>query len=169
MLHAWTSDLQVAHVGHGDVTRDRRKMAFVTGEADETLSVYHLPAFPDRFGDDGEPPAGTDPHVCYRYSGPNGGKFATPTFSPDGRRLAWAWGDGIAIVDVPDFGGGCTTEGATPSAATVIPGGSEPDWGPAGVPTGRSGGSSGPGAGGLSVRPPRRSSARPSGPASRSR
>ena len=75
MLHAWTSDLQVAHVGHGDVTRDRRKMAFVTGEADETLSVYHVPSFPDRFGDDGEPPAGTDPHICYRYSGPDGGKL----------------------------------------------------------------------------------------------
>ena len=151
MLHAWTSDLQVAHVGHGDVTRDRRKMAFVTGEADETLSVYHVPSFPDRFGNDGEPPAGTDPHICYRYSGPNGGKFATPTFSPDGRRLAWAWGDGIAIVDVPDFGGGCTTEGATPSAATVIPGGSEPDWGPADVPAGRAGQGGGPAAGGLAV------------------
>jgi hypothetical protein len=148
MLHAWATDFGVKHVGHGDISRDKRKLAFVTGEADESLSVYHVPSFPTTWKD-GEAPAGTIPNACYRYGDAVGGKFATPTFSPDGRRLAWGQGDGIAVVDVPDFdaAGGCTQEGAT-LAKLTIPGGSEPDWGPADVPSGRAGG----GGGALAIR-----------------
>jgi hypothetical protein len=38
---------------------------------------------------------------------------------------------------VPDFSGGCTLTGATPTPPLVIPGGREPDWGPADVPAAR--------------------------------
>jgi hypothetical protein len=138
MLHAWATDFGVKHVAHGDITRDKRKLAFVTGEADESLSVYAVPSFPTTWHD-GEAPSDAIPQACYRYSDPVGGKFATPTFSPDGRRLAWGQGDGIAVVDVPDFGAGCTQEGAT-LGKLVIPGGTQPDWGPADVPSGRTGG-----------------------------
>ena len=39
-------------------------------------------------------------------------------------------------MTVPSFAGGCTTAGASPNAPLVIPGGKNPDWGPANVPAG---------------------------------
>lgn len=53
--------------------------------------------------------------------------FADPTWSPDGSALAWEEGNGIWIV--PGFGpdASCPAEIRGPA----IPGGSEPDWGPA--------------------------------------
>ena len=95
----------------------------------DALTVYAVPQFPTAFRD-GEAPASARPLICYRYSGPNG-KYSTPTFSPDGGRLAWAEDDGVKIVTVPSFAGGCTLDGATPTAPLVIPGGKQPDWGPA--------------------------------------
>ena len=137
LAHNWFTDMVQGnpHVGAGDITRDKRKLAFLTGQNDAGLSIYHVPAFPTVFKD-GEPPAGADPHVCYRYSDAIGGTFASPTFAPDGRRIAWADGAGVSVADVPDFGGGCTVDGAT-LGTTLIPGGSQPDWGPADVPPAR--------------------------------
>ncbi|HEX5781849.1 MAG TPA: hypothetical protein VFX80_07995 [Solirubrobacteraceae bacterium] len=142
LVHGWFSDTAEGnpHTSGGDITRDRAKMAFATGENDSTLTVYAVPQFPTTFRD-GDAPVSARPNICYRYSGPVG-KYSTPTFSPDGGRLAWAEDDGIKIVSVPSFAGGCTLDGATPSAPLVIPGGSQPDWGPADVPTG---GGNGPG------------------------
>jgi hypothetical protein len=122
-------------VSGGDITRDRRKLAFATGENDSTLTVYHVPSFPTVFRD-GDSPVSSRPSICYRYSGPVG-KIGTPTFSPDGNRLAWAEDDGIKVVDVPGFEGGCTLDGASPNSQLLIPGATQPDWGPAGVPSGR--------------------------------
>jgi hypothetical protein len=143
LVHGWFSDAvgDNPHVAGGDVSRDRRRLAFVTGGSDETLTLYGVPSFPTTFTD-GESPVSTRPLVCYRYSGPTGGKFSTPTFSPDGGRVAWAEADGIKVVTVPDLGNGCTLDGASPNASMLIPGGKEPDWGPAPVPAG-SGGASG--------------------------
>ena len=116
LAHPWITDTVEGnpHVGGGDITRDKRKLAFVTGENDSTLTLYYAPVFPTVFTD-GEPPAGSDPFVCYRYSGAIGGRFGTPSFAPDGRHLAWGDGAGISVVDVPDFSalGGCTLDGAT--------------------------------------------------------
>ena len=132
----WFSDLVEANqgVGGGDISRDKTKLAFRTGENDSTLTIYSVPAFPTAWKD-GETDA--KPYVCYRYSDPPGGKFGIPTFAPDGGRVAWAAGDGIHVASVPSFGGGCTLEGATPAPPLVIPGGSQPDWGPADVPPAR--------------------------------
>jgi WD40-like Beta Propeller Repeat len=137
LVHGWFSDMAEGnpHVSGGDMTRDRTKMAFATGRSDSTLTVYSVPQFPTTFKD-GDAPVSARPGICYRYSGPNG-SYSTPTFSPDGGRLAWAEDDGIKIVTVPSFAGGCTTDGASPNAPLVIPGGKQPDWGPADVPSGR--------------------------------
>jgi hypothetical protein len=139
LAHNWFTDMAQGNprVGAGDITRDKRKLALLTGQGDAGLSIYHVPAFPTAFRD-GEPPAGADPHVCYRHGDAIGGTFASPTFAPDGRRIAWADGAGVSVAGVPDFGGGCTTEGAT-LGTTLIPGGSQPDWGPAAVPPVRPG------------------------------
>ena len=53
--------------------------------------------------------------------------FADPTWSPDGNGLAWEEGNGIWISTGFGSDGSCPTEFRGPS----IPGGSEPDWGPA--------------------------------------
>ena len=41
---------------------------------------------------DGEPNAGSDPHVCYRYSDAPGGAFGVPTWAPDGGAAGLARG-----------------------------------------------------------------------------
>jgi hypothetical protein len=135
LVKNWFSDLVEGnpHVSGGDITRDRRKLAFVTGADDSTLTLYSAPTFPTAWRD-GDPAPAADPIVCYRYSGPAGGRFSTPTFAPDGTRAAWGDADGIKVVTVPDFGGGCTTTGASATAQLLIPGGQQPDWGPADVP-----------------------------------
>ena len=90
MVINWTSDMVEGnpHVSGGDITRDKRKMAFQTGENDSTLTVYYVPSLPDRRGRTATPNAGSDPHVCYRYSDAPGGAFGEPTFSPDGGAMA---------------------------------------------------------------------------------
>ena len=59
-----------------------------------------MPTFPTTFTD-GDAPVSTRPLICYRYSGPAGGSYGTPTFAPDGSRVAWAESDGIKVVNVP--------------------------------------------------------------------
>jgi hypothetical protein len=138
LVREWFSD-QVdgnAGVSGGDVTRDRRKLAFATGENDSTLTVYHVAKYPATWKD-GRAAADELPTVCYRYSGPEGGKFSTPSFSPDGRSLAYADGAGVKVAAVPAMEGGCSTDGATQTPPVVVPGASEPDFGPADVPAPR--------------------------------
>jgi WD40-like Beta Propeller Repeat len=148
LVHGWFSDTAEGnpHTSGGDISRDRSKLAFVTGSGDTTLTLYGVPTFPTTFKD-GDAPVSTRPLICYRYSGPAGGSYGTPTFAPDGNRVAWAESDGIKVVNVPSFAGGCTLNGASPNPAMLIPGGTQPDWGPADVPSGR--GASG---GGLAVK-----------------
>lgn len=137
MAQNWFSDAVEGnpHVSGGDVTRDERKLAFVTGENDKTLTLYAINGVPRTFKD-GEADPSTRPAVCYRYGDAAGGTFGTPSFSPDGTKLLWADAEGIKVVDVPSFAGGCTTTGASPSGRVLVAGGSQPDWGPADVPPG---------------------------------
>jgi hypothetical protein len=148
LVHNWFSDLAGGnpHTAGGDISRDRRKLAFVTGSSDKTLTLYAVPSFPTTFPDS-EAPVSTRPLICYRYSGAKGGSYGTPTFSPDSTRVAWAEADGINVVTVPSFANGCTTTGASQNSAMLIPGGKQPDWGPADVPAGR-----GAAGGGLAVK-----------------
>jgi hypothetical protein len=138
LVQGWFSDTVGGnpHTGAGDITRDRGAAAFVTGDADTALTLYRIGSFPTTFRD-GEADPSTRPEVCYRYGKPAGGRFGTPTFSPDGRHLAFATGDGIQVVDVPSFAAGCTTAGASPTSRLLVPGGAQPDWGPADVPADR--------------------------------
>lgn len=78
-----------------------------------------------------------------------GGRFGRPTWSPDGTSLAWQEGNGIWSIAL---GRDCSG-----TQKLVIPGGAEPDWGPA-SPTGGSPGPGpgpGPGPAGSAVRVPR--------------
>ncbi len=151
LVRNWFSDTVGGnpHLGGGDVTRDHAKLAFTTGENDVSVSLYRMRGFPTVFGDGNADPS-TYPEVCYRYSGAAGGRYGTPTFSPDGGRAAWSEADGIHVVTVPSFAAGCTVDGASPTAPLMIAGGSQPDWGPAEVPAARpnqGGGAPGSGSG----------------------
>jgi hypothetical protein len=125
-IKEWFTDNGTAGLHGGELTRQGTKVAFVGGQGGEELRVYAT---------SGPPPALPTP--CYTYSGPSGGRYGMPSWSPDGTRLVFADADGVKLVSVPDFAGGCTTAGASPTAVTVIAGGSEPDWGPADVPPSR--------------------------------
>jgi hypothetical protein len=145
MLKSWFTDAVQNNpgVGGGDVSRDQRKLAFQTGENNSTLTVYSTAGVPSTFRDGYDDPE-INPVVCYRYSGPTGGgEFGIPTFAPAGNRIAFTESDGIHIADVPDFGGGCTTAGATQDPPLVIAGATQPDWGPADVPPARQQGGGG--------------------------
>jgi hypothetical protein len=132
----WFSDTNDnPHMSGGDITRDKRKLAFQTGTNDSTLTVYRVAGFPTSWRDSN--PIGSDLQRCYRYENPVSGTFGIPTWSPDGTGLAYADGAGIRVAAVPNFDAACTLEGATPDPPVVIPGGKEPDWGPADVPAGR--------------------------------
>ncbi len=136
MVMNWFSDtVNNPHVSGGDITRDKRKLAFQTGTGDNTLTVYNLRAFPTAWKDGDA--VGSDLQRCYRYTAPAGQSYSQPTFSPDGAGLAFGLADGVHVAAVPNFGAECTMEGATPDPPLVIPGASEPDWGPADVPAGR--------------------------------
>jgi hypothetical protein len=136
MVMNWFSDLQDnPHMTGGDISRDKRVMAFQTGPNDNTLTVYYVRAFPTGWKD--SEAVGYDLRRCYRYTRPETQSYGIPTLSPDGTGLAFSEADGIHIAAVPRFGADCTLEGATPEPPLVIPGAKEPDWGPADVPTGR--------------------------------
>jgi hypothetical protein len=71
------------------------------------------------------PPTALPPHFC-RTTGPNG-KFASPSFSPDGGSLAWADRKGIWVGKLGSLAG----DTCEVSRKLVLKGGSSPDWGPA--------------------------------------
>ena len=112
--------LQLYPLDEGEMTRQRDKLVFVSGELGtktpgSTLLMYALSP--------GMPP-GIPQHFC-TVGGANG-KFSSPSWSPDGSTLAWADSRGIWTGTVGDLSGSeCQL-----TRRLVIPGGTTPDWGP---------------------------------------
>lgn len=121
----WFSDAGTPHLGGGEATRDGTKLAFQAGEGDDAVRIYRTAG-----------PYPALPQACFGYGNAGGGTTGTPTWSPDGARLAWAEGDGVRVVDVPALAGSCDPAGASPASRLLIAGGAQPDWGPADVPAG---------------------------------
>jgi len=65
------------------------------------------------------------PKIECLITGATGGEFGLPSWSPDGRSLAWAEGNGVWTATI--------ARNCTGSPHQTIPGAREPDWGPAGV------------------------------------
>ena len=111
--------LELYPLDEGEMARTGDRMAFVAGplnsrQPGSELFLYPLPP--------GTPPA-IPQHFC-RVTGPNG-RFSSPTWSPDGRSLAWADARGIWIGEVGDLSG----ETCQVTRRLAIPGGTSPDWG----------------------------------------
>jgi hypothetical protein len=112
--------LQLYRVDEPELTRQRDKLVVVSGDlgggADATRMLIY------RVG--GLPPA-LPPSPCHVTGA--AGRFSSPAWSPDGRSLAWADARGIWVGRVGELSGASC--GLT--RRLVVPGGSQPDWGPA--------------------------------------
>jgi hypothetical protein len=101
-----------------ELTRQGDKIALVRGYGDDTRLLT--------LKTNGAPPAVPSP-VC--VTSPDK-KIQGPSWSPDGTALAVGDGDGITVLrNVPSDDAQCESM----QVSTVVPGGSEPDWGPADV------------------------------------
>ena len=107
----------------GEVTRARDKIAVVRGpsttasSAETMIRIYGISSLTAR-----------PTERCDLRARPNS-RIESPTWSPDGKRLAWGEAGGIWVSPVAAGAGDC---GAAPKR--LIAGGSEPDWGPAAAP-----------------------------------
>jgi hypothetical protein len=120
----------------GELTRDRTKLVFVTGQAHETLFLYR--------GNGGHPHV---PENCYKLTDGTG-RISSPSWSPDGTTLAFADDSGINVLPLPSFATDCGTPTAEHAKRLLIPGATSPDWGPADVPAGPGKGGGAGGGGG---------------------
>jgi WD40 repeat protein len=103
-----------------ELTRKRDKAVFVAGDLNATQAGSMLFVYPLA-----QPPTAIPSHFC-RITGPNG-KFTSPTWSPDGKSLAWADRSGIWVGTLGNLAG----DNCEVSKRLVLRGGSAPDWGPA--------------------------------------
>jgi hypothetical protein len=104
----------------GEVTRARDKVAVVRGpnttasSAPTMIRVYAVSSLSTR-----------PTERCDLRSAPNS-RIESPSWSPDGSKLAWSEADGIWVSPIADGTGDCAT-----APKRLIAGGSQPDWGPA--------------------------------------
>jgi hypothetical protein len=145
LLRDWFTDTTNGNDGgqmaQGEMTRQRTKMAFLAGAGDTQLRIYKIRRFPvgGPHGDWGSSLTDEEyPYICAFYDKPAGGRFGPPSWSPDGTRLAYHDGEGLKIVNIPDWPGeDCPTDGMSPNGQLLVAGATEADWGPADVPPAR--------------------------------
>ncbi|MDW5593349.1 hypothetical protein VSS74_03310 [Conexibacter stalactiti] len=106
-------------LGDGELSPDGRRFAAVRGYAESTHLVWY-----DVSGSalSGAPPAAP----AMRCATNEVAGLAGPTWSPAGDALAWAIPEGVLVKRGPDDCG-------SPQPSVVLPGASQPDWGPADV------------------------------------
>jgi hypothetical protein len=125
-LSRWFFDSEApSGLRDGEMSRDKTKLAFVSGDQGETIRLYR--------GMGGYP---TLPFACYQLNDAVG-RVNSPSWSPDGTRLAYADATGVNVLPLPSFANDCGTPTAEHTKRLLIPGATNPDWGPADVPPAR--------------------------------
>jgi hypothetical protein len=117
-------------LGDGELSRQGDRIALIRDYGDATHLMFHKVSENVVGGTPTGPPA----YACNTGPEPT---LDGPSWSPDGSRIAFAHKDGIEVLPLPSVEPGCP--GAS-SGTVVIPGGSQPDWGPAAVNPGQRGG-----------------------------
>jgi hypothetical protein len=122
---AWFSDHAdgVQNLFDAELNRQGTGVAAVVNTTGDALRVYHQ---------DGAPSEANPPQPC--LSAPQrAGAWASPSWSPDGNRLAMSDDSGLYVVDLPGFQQACP-DAADVKVTAIAPGGRFPDWGPADLP-----------------------------------
>jgi hypothetical protein len=114
----WFDDEAREDLGDGELSRQGDRLALLRSYgASLHLAIYHVDAL-----------GGAVQAACFTGADAS---LASPSWSPDARSLAFADAEGIEVLPLPAVvAGDCP--GAT-SSHLVVPGGAEPDWGPADV------------------------------------
>ena len=135
-LQGWFQDDNAWYLKDGEVSRRGDAAAFVStkprtwedpdiGRTDDQVTIYRL---------NGAPLELPEPSFSFGLAE---GTYRSPTFAPDGGRIAFedystSGMNKVKVADIPSQAGGC----ALPSAGgkTVLENARHPDWGPADVP-----------------------------------
>ncbi len=112
--------LQKYPLDEAELTRKRDKAVLVAGDLNATQAGSMLFVYPLA-----QPPTAIPQHFC-RITGPNG-RFTSPSWSPDGKSLAWADRSGVWTGKLGNLAGDECEIGRK----LVVRGGTAPDWGPA--------------------------------------
>jgi hypothetical protein len=110
----WFDDAD-AKLASGEVDRPLDRFAAVRDDGTE-LRIYEM----------SQPPPAAPVVRCAIHAP----ALAHPSWSPDGRQLAWEEPDGIHVAELPTLENFCKEF----PASLAIPGGADPDWGPAEAP-----------------------------------
>jgi hypothetical protein len=142
---AWFSDFDgVQNLFDAELNRQGTGVAAVADTTGDALRVYHQ---------NGAPSEANPPQTCLSAPKRNGA-WTSPSWSPDGNRLAMADDSGLYVAELPGIQSGCP-DASTVKVTAIAPGGSAPDWGPADLPdpSTRPARPAGPGAPGAPVTP----------------
>ncbi len=114
----WFDDEAMEDLDDGELSRQGDRLALLRSYGSNLhLAILHV----DSVGGELQP-------AC--FSGADA-SLSAPSWSPDGRSLAFVDSEGIEVLPLPSVvAGDCP--GAS-SSRVVVPGGAEPDWGPADV------------------------------------
>ncbi|MDO8187782.1 hypothetical protein Q5424_25935 [Conexibacter sp. JD483] len=116
------------YLSDAEISRDGRRLAAVSRAGSQPVLAFY--ATSAAVLSDPAPPAPTP--SCRTTSGD--AELASPSWSPDGSRLAAQSSDGIEVVALTVLESGhCETAGGS----VLTPTGSHPDWGPADPPAAR--------------------------------
>lgn len=119
----WFSDNRVGNLYDGEMNRQGTAVAFVGNTESDRLLVNRVTTAPAK---------DVAPEGCLDAPA-QGGRWSSPTWSPDGERLAFAGPAGIYVAQLTGIATGCP-DASKLTVETFAPGAVSPDWGPAGLP-----------------------------------